>query len=112
MIDEHDIHLRGNIVGASDRVSGPVHAGDIATIEGDFFLHSAAHGLNQVCGNGTAQSFGVDDQPAVVGADETRDARGAGAPVHFHFRDSAYVSTAARAQADAAAGEDVTRCFA
>src|SRR5437016_7052983 len=111
MIDQYDIDLRGNVLRASDRITGPVHAGDVAAVEGDFFFHSTAHGLNQVCGDSSAQSFGIDDQPAVVGADEARHAHGAAAPVHFYFRDGTHVSAAARAQPDAAPDDDVSRAF-
>ena len=61
MVNEHDIDLCRNFWRARDRVSNPIDARDITAIEGDFFLHSAAHGLNQICGDGSAQGFGVDD---------------------------------------------------
>ncbi len=106
MIQEHDIHLGGNVRRPRDGIGSPIHAGHVAAVEHHFFHQAAAHGLDQVRFDRGPQRVRIDDQSAIVRAHEAFHVHGAGSPIDFHFCDRAHEGSVARAESDPAAGRD------
>src|SRR5262245_28684757 len=57
----------------------------------------------------TPQSFGIDDEPAIMSDDDAFYPNVPGSPIDFHFRDRGNHRLSAKCVCDAAACQDVAR---
>ena len=62
--------------------------------------------MHQIRGNNRAQALGIDDQPAIVNANDAFDVNQSGAARDFNFRDRGDIGAVADGQGHAAARDD------
>ena len=72
---------------AQSRMGEPVHARYLLGVESDFFVQSAAETMKRPAFHRVPQSFGIDDQSAVVSTDKTLYPDMASLTIHFYLRD-------------------------
>jgi hypothetical protein len=99
-VDEHNIEFRD--VGESQyRIAAPIKARHAIRVEGDFFEKRPADALDNVSFGLIFHTVGIDDQAAVMRADNAFHADLAVGLIDFHVRDRGDVGIGPLRQSDA-----------
>ena len=106
-VDEDDVDFFGGVPVGQGGVGDPVGAGYLFRVEGNFLVESSTEGVQHATFQSSPEAFGVDDEAAIVGADEAFHPDVAGHSVDLYFGDFGYYGLAADPVGDASSRQDV-----
>src|SRR3989442_11912732 len=87
---------------------GPIHAGHLLGVEADLFMERAAQRVQHPTFDRAAQRFRIDDEAAVVRADEPLHTDMAGAAVDLDLSDLRHNGLIAEGVGDATAAQNIS----
>src|SRR5690242_13206793 len=104
-IHQYNVDSRWCIGMGKSGMRKPIYTRDFLSVELNFLVERAAHGVEHGALHCAAQRFRVDHQSAVVPADQALDPDVAGLPVDFHLGDLRNHGLAAECVRDPTSGE-------
>jgi hypothetical protein len=107
VVDQHDVDCLWRLGDVEDRVSRPIDAGDLGTVEGDLLRQCAARALDDIAFDAAPQPIGVDDQPAIMRHGEFARPDFAATAFDLDLEDDRHDGRRALGIGNAAAGQSV-----